>query len=294
MKAKQQSRIRTVSIILAGTWAVFTLTLVGWWIYFGMQQVERLIALQHEDVTLVKYQKMLMYEGMAMIVSLLLGAGALFYYIIREYRERQRLKTFFAAFTHEIKTPLASARLKSEILKEKIQDPSKMDLVEKILADIGRLSVQLENSLFLADNRSSETFLEKISICNALESLRNLWPQIKVECIQDANVLADRRMIDVILANVLQNAFIHGKAKTVTVNASETERSCSIRIEDDGKGFQGDAAQLGKLFGRTYSGSGSGMGLYLITTLVRRLGGKVAFAGASPGFVVTIELPKGA
>lgn len=280
-------------IILVSVWAIFTLSLAGWWIYFGMMQVDRLISLEHEQIhNLVRYQKMLMWEGITMAASLIGGAAGLFYYIIREYREARKLREFFAAFTHEIKTPLASARLKSEILKERMRDPDNIELVHKILADVGRLSVQLENSLFLADKESRGAFLEPVEVSSVVDSLKDLWPQLHIECDAKSVILADRRMLDTIMANIFQNALVHGHAKSVRVTAAEDIRSVTVSVCDDGKGFQGDVESLGTLFTRHYTGSGSGIGLHLVKKLTEQLSGSVRFPDSGEGFRVALTFPK--
>ena len=46
-----------------------------------------------------------------------------------------------------------------------------------------------------------------------------------------------------------------------------------VKLHDNGSGMTGDLSNIGKPFFRPYSGSGSGIGLYLIRTLAKKLGG---------------------
>lgn len=235
---------------------------------------------------------MLVWEGFAMFLSIVIGGCALIYYIYREMREGKRLQQFFAAFTHEIKTPLASARLKGEILKERIRDPENISLINKMLTDVGRLSVRLENSLFLADEGKGKPFIEEVSIHSVVSALNDYWPDLVIRCSEGCTVFGDRRIMDTVIANLLQNAVIHGKATEVTVSRETCGDKDNLTFQDNGNGFSGERVKLGDLFGRHYAGSGSGIGLYLVKQLIGRVGGKVYFPETPKGFAVTLSLKR--
>jgi signal transduction histidine kinase len=65
-----------------------------------------------------------------------------------------------------------------------------------------------------------------------------------------------------------------------------------VRVADNGLGFQGDLNQLGKLFVRHTRGSGSGVGLYIVHQLVKRMNGTICFTGGGAGdFSVEMSFP---
>jgi signal transduction histidine kinase len=277
---------------LLGTWIVFTTSLAGWWYIFGVQQTHHILALEHHPSPLMaKHFKMLAWEGATFFVCLLAGGVAIAYFMIQEVRHKQRLQIFFSTFTHELKTPLASLRLQAESLKEDLQDSAHAKLVDRLVSDTDRLTIQLENSLFLANERSREMLSEKISLESVISTLRAHWPQLTIEQSGDCYVYADRRALDCVFTNLLQNASLHGKAKNIKISSAPAgKNSVKIEVRDDGRGFQGDVRQLGRLFNRAYSGSGNGIGLYLVRKLSRRMGGNVEFV---PGehFKVALTLP---
>ncbi len=290
---RQNQRHSILGISLVSIWLLFTISLAGWWIYFGLEQVDRLINIQHQDAAvLVRYQKMLIWEGCAMLLSIVLGGSALVYYIYREVREGKKLQQFFAAFTHEVKTPLASARLKGEILKERISDPENVALINKMLADVGRLSLRLENSLFLADEGAGQLFIESVDVSSLISGMRDFWPDLDVHHPENCFVRGDRRILDTAIANIFQNAVIHGKATQIVVTCSTQDANQLLSFVDNGAGFTGERTMLGKLFGRHYSGSGSGIGLYLVDQLMKRLGGEVTFPPRTDGFEVKIHFAR--
>ena len=65
-----------------------------------------------------------------------------------------------------------------------------------------------------------------------------------------------------------------------------------LRVRDHGRGYDGDASRLGRLFLRGDASRGTGVGLYLVRVLMERMRGGVEFANASGGgFVVTLVFP---
>ena len=47
-----------------------------------------------------------------------------------------------------------------------------------------------------------------------------------------------------------------------------------LQFRDDGRGFEGDPAKLGRLFQRGSASRGTGVGLYLVRVLMERMGGE--------------------
>lgn len=280
--------------ILIAAWLTFTVALSSWWIYFGYQQNFRLIAVRVEGYSdFVRYQKMFFWEGTTLIICLLLGGAALTYYVFRETRQRHKLKQFFATFTHELRTPLSAVQLQGEIIKERIQDPALEPLLVRLLNDLSRLNLQLENSLFLANIEKQQFFVEDLILSEVLATVRNNFPNLEIELLHDVRLKADRRALHSILNNLAQNSLIHGKATRLTINSKSIDkngRKIQLNISDNGAGIQAPAKDLCKLFKRQYSGSGSGIGLFLAKQLIEGIGGKFRIIEKGPGFCVEFEL----
>src|SRR5216110_1914303 len=141
-----------IVIVLVGLWVVFTVTLAGWWLIFGLRQLDLLNRLNLEGaVQLHRHYQMLLWEGGVLIASLIGGGLALFYYAQREQKRHAQVEEFFAAFTHDAKTSLASLRLQTEALREDLANTGPSALLDRLLSDTLRLQLQLENSLFLVN-----------------------------------------------------------------------------------------------------------------------------------------------
>jgi signal transduction histidine kinase len=283
-----------VAIALVAVWVVFTVTLAGWWLIFGLRQldlIKRLTVAGAPD--LHRYYQMLMWEGGILIASLIGGGLALFYYAQREQKRHAQVEEFFAAFTHDAKTALASLRLQAESLREDFASSASNPLFERLLSDTLRLQLQLENSLFLVNLPRGKFFPQPIRLGDRIDALRLNWPDVSITLTGDAEVMADARALESVLTNLVQNAVTHGHATAVSASVRCCDGRVSVTVVDNGRGFHGDLGQLGKLFVRHARSSGSGVGLYIVRQLAKAMNGTVKFcSGEESGFVAELELPE--
>ena len=287
----ERKRNRIV-MALVGLWVVFTVTLAGWWLVFGLRQLDLIKRLSLQGAPdLHRYYQMLLWEGGILIASLIGGGLALFYYARREQKRHAQVEEFFAAFTHDAKTALASLRLQAESLREDFANAEGNPLLDRLLSDTLRLQLQLENSLFLVNLTRGKFFLEPIVLSERVDTLRLHWPDLTITQTGDGVVMADARALESVLTNLVQNAITHGRATEVSVEIKGNRNGrLSIRLADNGSGFQGDLSQLGKLFVRHTQGSGSGVGLYIVRQLIKRMNGGIGFQSAN-GFVAELDFP---
>ncbi len=290
--------------VLGLAWMVFNLSLAAWWLIFGLRQIDFVQASVGAGMIpqtkivedFVRQQRMLISEGSILIVSLILGGGALLYYIVRERKRSLQIRQFFASFSHELKTSIASLRLQAESLADDQKGNSPSPLLDRLVRDTVRLEIQLENSLHLSQIETSGLFLERLELRKSLSSLEHQWPGVAIQVYGNAHILADQRALETILKNLIQNAVVHGGAKQIRFEiAIGADGKVSIRVSDDGAGFSGDRAKLGQLFVRHNPRSGSGVGIFLVKTLVDRMAGQVDFfdAPGGTGFGVELKLPSG-
>src|SRR5437870_10552468 len=161
----ERKRNRIVMALVA-LWVLFTVTLAGWWLVFGLRQLDLINQSNLENAAqLHRHYQMLLWEGGILIASLIGGGLALYYYARREQKRHAQVEEFFAAFTHDAKTALASLRLQAESLKEDLgSKPS--PLLDRLLQDTLRLQIQLENSLFLVKLPTGRLLIEPVKLSN--------------------------------------------------------------------------------------------------------------------------------
>src|SRR5437588_8358753 len=273
----ERKRSRLV-IALVALWVIFTVTLAGWWLVFGLRQLDLIKQSNIEAGNqLQRHYQMLMWEGGILIASLIGGGLALFYYARREQKRHAQVEEFFAAFTHDAKTALASLRLQAESLREDYVESAANPLLERLLSDTVRLQLQLENSLFLVNLPRGKFFLQPIRLSDRVEALRLHWPNVVITQTGDGVVMADARALESVLTNLVQNAVIHGRATQVDVQVRRSAGRLSVTVIDNGRGFEGDLGQLGELFVRHARSSGSGDGLYIVRRLLTAMNGTIKF-----------------
>jgi signal transduction histidine kinase len=292
----KRKSIKPLAVVV---WLLFSVALAIWWLIFGLKQIDRIsqiggaapIGIANE---IAREHRMLLSEGSTLILLLLLGGSALLYYIATEIRRSRRLQEFFAAFTHDLKTSLASLRLQAESLEDDLRETDHAKLMRRLVKDTVRLELQLENSLLLASPSDSARFLlENVRLADLFKSMRHQWPELDIEISGDAIVVGDQRAIESIFKNIFQNAVVHGRAQRVEVHVDATGAWVTIQFVDDGRGFKGDRARLGKMFERHSTSSGSGLGLYLASKLANSMKGEVRFNDSPAGFSIDVVLPQG-
>jgi signal transduction histidine kinase len=290
---KKRSR---VAIVLVGLWVAFTVTLAGWWLVFGLRQLDLIKRLSLQGAPdLHRYYQMLLWEGGVLIASLIGGGLALFYYARREQKRHAQVEEFFAAFTHDAKTSLASLRLQTEALREDLANTGPSALLDRLLGDTLRLQLQLENSLFLVNLSGGKLFFEPIKLSDRINALRHHWPDLEITQTGDGIVTADARALESVLTNLVHNSVTHGRATRVDVEIDNGDAGrLHLRLSDNGRGSQGDFLQLGgKPLVRHTRHSGSGVGLYIVRQLARRMNGAVGFSrGSDGGFVAELKFPR--
>ncbi len=160
----------------------------------------------------------------------------------------------------------------------------------RLIADTVRLELQLENSLFLARGFVQKLYFQNLKISDILKKVELNWPQMKLdfkeEFLKDLHVYADGRVLQRIFDNIIYNAIIHGQADAISVRTLLRGRLC---FQDNGVGFCGNPQRLGEMFYRHTPSSGSGMGLYIVSQLMKDMGGAASF----PGVVQTSKKPEG-
>lgn len=282
----------TWQYVAAVTWIIFTVALAVWWLIFGLGQARHLDAIEGSGAAHIsRVTRMLVLEGMVLVGSLVAGGVALLMAIQREQRRRRDLRSFYMAFTHDLKTSLTSLRLQAEALRADLPEhPS----IQRMLKDSVRLQVQLENALALT-TADGGVFIEPIEIRELVDYLREDFPELTIEVSGDARVRGDRRALESVLRNLMQNALVHGRASRVSLDIRRSgSGAIEVVVVDDGYGATVDLrTALDRPFVRPTATSGSGVGLYVCGRLLHQMHGQLRLLrGGASGFAVSIELPE--
>lgn len=263
--------------------AVMILAIMGWWCWLLIQGAGP------------EKRSMLVWESVSLFVLVMVSTGFSLWFYVRDLKRSRALQSFFAAMAHELRTPLASIRLQAESLAAKVKASP---YINRLIADTSRLEAQVERGLELARAETDKALsLFPLSLEEAWQRALALFTkaeqkQLKITLAPLASVMADPMALQVIFRNLIENALTHSGKKTpaIFLHTVEKEGMVTLIYKDNGRGAKGQ--KLGQLFQKGRASKGTGIGLYLIRSLMKRQGGSAAFSGHS-GFTATLRF-KGA
>jgi signal transduction histidine kinase len=291
------------------------ITLVISWIYWfvGKNREFRELAEKYRPELLGSgFNWVVMAEGLVMLAVILAGVYVIFHYWNRQSRLYERQRTFISQVTHELKSPLASIQLHLETIRLRRPPQERLDaFVNTMLADTERLHYLINNLLMAARlekrRRPTERRMTDVSdlLREYVEREQAKLPQggqISLEAENGVRLLVDPEEVEIVLRNLFENAALYSPGSPeITVRLTRGGNSVSLSIQDRGRGL--DRSELKRVFDMFYrvqqSGEnvrGTGLGLYIVDTIVRGYGGTVAVESEGPGhgctFTITLPTPQ--
>lgn len=273
------TKTRKWIFITAVIWVISLFSLGSWWMYL----VYRMSDLLSENQISYKpnLEMMIRWEGLFFFTLLIIITLVIFYLLYLDLKKTKALQVFFASLTHELKTPLAKLKLKSEILKEMLEQKNyegSLKHTEGILNASEDLELEFDKMLQLSRvNQVSNLSLNAINLKRFLEVTTEQYKKdIDFEIqsnLENEDVLVDQYSLKVILKNLIQNSIKHSLSNKIKIRLKNQSQYIELEYNDNGKAFTGDFKKLGKLFYKHNSNQGSGIGLYLISTLVQQMKG---------------------
>jgi signal transduction histidine kinase len=289
---------------------------IAFFITLGACLVVLATALNVSWILLNWRQVALLVFGIVFFTLIIVGLVLNTTFLIREIRRNEQHDAFINAVTHELKTPLASIRLYLETLKTRRLDEAQREkFYEIMLADSDRLLHTVEQVLRAGQaghkrRRLSPTTIDLGQIvreCLELTRVRyNLGPEslslVESKNADRARVVGDAEDLRAAISNLLDNAIKYSDRDVqikVDVGAVD-DKLVAVRITDSGIGIP--PGQLKRIFKRFYRApglfmarvKGTGLGLFIVHSIVARHGGRVfaESAGVGQGSTFTIQLPR--
>lgn len=236
----------------------------------------------------------------------------------RRARSEAKLRQFVADASHELRTPLASVQGYAQLARRDIDEASRTQALERISSEGARMASLVEEMLTLArldgDRALKRDNVDVIPlILDALSDAHVVAPDHAWELGEatDVPVLGDEAALRQILTNLLANARVHTPAGTrVTVSltratqGAESDKGApassmvTLRVADDGPGIPAEIRD--RVFdrfvrgdsSRTRDGRGSsGLGMSIVESLARAMGGSVRLVDSERGTVIDVTLP---
>lgn len=197
---------------------------------------------------------------------------------------------FMAMASHELKTPLTVIKANLQILENKMQADNKIDFVKKTLRQVNKLTDLISDLLDVSKIQSGKLDLNRTNfdltqfLTEIVESIQQTTPNHDIVLNTHNKKLVargDKDRLEQVVINVLTNAIKYSpNAKKVTVDADVKDKNIIIRVKDEGIGIPQD--DLDKVFTRFFrvrglasTFSGSGIGLYISSEIIKRHGGEI-------------------
>ncbi len=223
--------------------------------------------------------------------------------VVRRALERQR--SFVSDASHQLRNPLASLRLAVENLAPHLSSEEARE-AHAVAVDETTVMHRMLNSLLAATRLESVTGTEAVDVPELLETRVERWRAlgeargitVAVDVPAGLRVCAPAGGLGSILDELVSNALRLSGGTRVRVRGSAGDPA-RISVLDDGEGLPEEerGAALDRFWRspRQQNTEGTGMGLAIVSDLVREAGGELELGeglpGERPGFGVTITLP---
>lgn len=201
---------------------------------------------------------------------------------------------FLRTIMHELKTPIGKGRIVSEMLED---ETAKKRLVS-VFARLDLLISEFSKIEQLASKRY-ELHLQEVNLTNVLDQAIDLLmldekkrdEQVKVEGMFDFNVKVDFDLMALAIKNLMDNAIKHSASRRVYVRSHEH----TLIVANEGEALKMAIDEYFQPFvsGSKASGSGLGLGLYIVQNIVQQHGLEVVYGYEEGLHHFSIDFSKG-
>ena len=248
-------------------------------------------------------------EGFTFLIITMLGAVFVYIVVRRQIRYHLQQKNFMMAVTHELKTPIAIAKLNLETLRRhKLDEARQSKILGDAINETERLDALCNNILLSSQLESGGYQLNKQEfdsaemLSSAVSAFQKRYPSRSfVLKASDAVVLnGEEFLIRLVINNLIENAVKYTSPEMpITVSLEELDHRAVIKVADLGAGIPDEEKQ--KVFEKFYrvgdeskrKTKGTGLGLYLSTKIVKDHKGSITIENNHPvGTVFKVTLPQ--
>lgn len=234
--------------------------------------------------------------------------------------ELNRMKSFFvSAVTHDLKTPLTSMHMFSELLEARTDDETARSWLHIIRGETDRLAMLVDNVLGFAQIEQDRrvytmTPLDlNIVVGNALAVMQYQFDMHRVEVetrllAEPLRIQGDATALQQLVINLLVNAIRYSpKHKHITLITSDDGDRCRLQVIDRGMGIAPDqlphifepfsrivAPRTGEATAANSRAGGTGLGLTIVRHTVHAHHGTIdVHSEVGSGTTFTLTFPRG-
>jgi two-component system, OmpR family, sensor histidine kinase CiaH len=240
---------------------------------------------------------MIVGEGTVFLILITLGIIRVLKTYKRETELAQQQKNFLLSITHELKSPIASAKLQLQTLqKHELDAETRARLITNAVSDTERLQALVENILMSASLDIKDDLLRKQDL-NLSELAENtiqfnvpetIKAKLDLEVQKDVFLNADPIAFPSIILNLLENADKYGGDTRIKFELKKSGNTVVLIVSDNGPGIPDKEKE--KIFEKFYrsgeeetrKAKGTGLGLFIVKRLTEQHNGKVSVKNNSP------------
>ncbi len=211
--------------------------------------------------------------------------------IAQSKEEKETIQGFISDMSHQMKTPLSSISMYSDLLiEDRLSEGERQEFVIRIKSGTEKLKWMMESLIKMSrlevgaiqptpvQTGIRQTISESISGVVAAAAKKNI--SITVSSFEDVSLYHDRKWTREALNNILENAVKYSIAEgVIEVSVEQLSLYTKITVTDHGIGI--DKSDFNQIFKRFFRGrntkdcEGAGLGLYLSMLILEKQGGYI-------------------
>lgn len=247
---------------------------------------------------------MLISEGSVFFIIMVIGILQVRRTFIKDKKLNHLQKNFLLAASHELKTPLTSAKIRLQTLKKhELEEEKKNNIIQSSIHDINRLNKLVDKIMMAAqlEKQSLTIVKENVPLDQIIKERIDFWNELYPKRIKCPNkepitIYTDPIALTSIIDNLLENALKYSE-KEVRLHCEKQDDTIVLKIIDYGQGIpQNVQKDIFSMFYRTQNEEvrqvkGAGLGLYIVDNLVKELQGTISLKSAKGQTTFTVIIP---
>ena len=297
--------IHPIMILVISVVAVFTslVLYIFWYVEVSLGLQEAIETAGSDSDLIFTPQTWVVILVLSILVGLIIfGITVIFTYHQKTLQLYRLQRNFINNFTHELKTPVASLKLYLETFsKHQLPRDDQLKYLKHMIQDADRLTDNINRILSLAkiENRTLKGEFKDTELVSFTRRFVEKNLHIFKECDisihnpseRQYNYLIDSSLFEMVMINLLNNAIKYNQSErpVVKISFEPTGDNLHINFADNGIGLP--PQQTKKIFRNFYqigqsddmSAKGTGVGLYLVDSIIRLHKGRIKASSPGPG-----------
>jgi two-component system phosphate regulon sensor histidine kinase PhoR len=242
---------------------------------------------------------------LSLLVTVIIAGLFIIYIYYQKMIQLYRLQqNFINGFTHELKTPIASLQLFLETFsRHELERQEQLRYLDYMKRDTKRLSDNVNRILQLGrlEDRDVKADFKDEDIVSVIGQFIKNTPHLFDEGVvlfdtklESYFMQLDFALFEMLLMNLVTNAFIYNKSKEkiVRISLEVDGQNLVMEVRDNGVGL--DKQELKKIFKKFYqvgkSSKGNGLGLYIVQSIAKLHKGEISAYSEGEGMGTTFKI----